>query len=112
MKTLELYFQNVNFDQTFEENSTKLAEFKNSEDLKKNYLNYFSNENPLSDWEIKDFDSMVKEIDKNDNIILAINRLALELFVLTNDNKMKNNPLINIIKSAEILPMMLCVRHI
>lgn len=112
MRKIELYFENVDFEMSFKRNKIKLAEFENLEELKKNYLNYFDDDDyPKGDWQIADFDSRIKELDKIDGaIILAYNALAFKIFEAKNMSD-QTNPFVQLFKNAEIPPMILCVGY-
>lgn len=111
MKTFKLYFQNIDFENTFRQNKIDIAEFNNIEELKKNYLNYFEEDYPKMDWDIMDFDERIKKIDETDGIILAVNKLAINISQFKNMDNPEKNPILDIFKSAPILPSLLCVDY-
>ncbi|CAA9202235.1 hypothetical protein [Flavobacterium collinsii] len=111
MKTFKLYFQNIDSEKTFCQNKIDIAEFNDIEELKKNYLNYFEEDYPATDWEIMDFDERIKGINKNEGIILAVNNLAVNLLQFKSMENTENNPILDILKSAPILPSLLCVEY-
>ncbi|WP_136669395.1 hypothetical protein [Flavobacterium sp. H122] len=114
MKKIELYFQKFDFEKSFNENKIKLAEFTNVDELKKSYLDYFDDENIIEDWEIKDFDTSIRELDKlnlDNGIILAINTLAVKIYGVKNMDGFEKNPLYDLFKNVEAPPMLLCAGY-
>jgi hypothetical protein len=112
MKKLELFFQKTNFEKSFNDNTIKCAEFNDLADLKENFLNYFKDDYPIEDWEIKNFDLEINNIKNDgDGLILAINKLAFFMSTVKGDKQDKNF-LNDNIKNEEIPPMLLCVRYI
>lgn len=114
MKKIELYFQKIDFEKSFNVNKIKLADFTNIDELKKGYLNYFDDENIIEDWKIKDFDTSIRELDKfnpDKGIILAINTLAVKIYEVKSMDGFEKNPLYNLFKSVEVPPMLLCAGY-
>jgi hypothetical protein len=112
MKKLELFFQKTNFERSFVENTIKCAEFEDINELKENYLNYFKEDYPIEDWDLKDFNTEITKINENqDGLILGVNRITTFMLMVKNEQQNKN-PLEKLIEQVEIPPMLLCVRYI